>query len=126
MNPPTLGIDMAKRTFTAALWFERRRFLTARFDNCPSGFRQLHTWLKRHGVGPLRAGVESTSTYAEPLLEWLHAKHYPVFLLNPERVAHYARACGQRNATDPADAVLIAAFIAHCQRPRRFDPLSPV
>ena len=114
MNTPTLGIDMAKLTFTAALWFDRQRFLKAQFDNHVGGFRKLRTWCKAHGAGgALRVAVESTSTYAEPLLEWLHASHCAVFLLNPEQVAHYARALGQRNHTDPADAVTIAAFIAH-------------
>jgi transposase len=113
MNTPTLGIDMAKLTFVAALWFDRQRFLKAQFDNSPSGFRKLHTWCQTHGAGgALRVAVESTSTYAEALLEWLYTRSYTVFLLNPEQVAHYARACGQRNKTDPADAVTIAAFIA--------------
>jgi transposase len=112
MNAPTLGIDMAKRTFAAALWFGPDRFLKAEFNNDRGGFRKLQTWLKAHGAGLLRVGVEATSTYADALLECLHARGQTVYLLNPERVAHYARARGQRNKTDPADAVTIAAFIA--------------
>lgn len=113
MNTPTLGIDMAKRTFTAALWFGPDRFLTAQFDNHGGGFRRLRIWLKAHGAGAPRAAVESTRTYAEALVARLYAQGHLVFLLNPERVAHYARACGRCNKTDPADAVTIAAFIAH-------------
>lgn len=110
---PTLGIDMAKLTFVAALRFDPRRVLKAPFDNHARGFRRLQTWLKSHGVGQqVRVAVESTSIYAEALLTWLHANGYAVFLLNPERVAHYARARGQRNHTDSADAATIAAFIA--------------
>lgn len=113
MNTPSLGIDMAKLSFTAALWFNRQRVLKADFDNRPDGFRKLCTWCRAHGAGgALRVAIESTSTYAEPLLEWLQAKGHAVHLLNAERVAHYARACGQRNATDRADAATIAAFIA--------------
>lgn len=113
MNTPSLGIDMAKRTFTAALWFGRQRVLKADFDNHLGGFRKLRTWCRAHGAGhQWRVAVESTNTYAEALLEWLHAQGCAVFLLNPERVAHYGRACGQRNHTDPADAAIIAAFIA--------------
>ncbi|MFZ5493954.1 MAG: IS110 family transposase [Verrucomicrobiota bacterium] len=112
MNTPCLGIDMAKRTFVAALWFDPQRSLKAQFDNHANGFRKLRTWLQAHGVGHLRVALESTSTYAEALVEWLHARGHTVFLLNPERTAHYARACGQRNKTDPADAVTLAAFIA--------------
>lgn len=113
MHTPTVGIDIAKLTFVAALRFSRERFLKARFDNNPSGFRTLRTWLKAHGAGgTLRIAVESTNTYAEALLEWLYAGRYELYLLNAEQVAHYARSCGQRNKTDPADALIIAAFIA--------------
>jgi transposase len=58
-------------------------------------------------------GLESTNQYWEALAQWLHEQGHHVYLLNPERVAHYARCLGQRNKTDPADAVTIARFIAH-------------
>jgi len=114
MKTPSLGIDIAKLTFDAALRFDRQRCLKARFANNRSGFQQLYRWLKTHCAAgsALRVAVESTSTYAEALVEWLDAKRCCVFLLNPERVAHYGRCCGQRNHTDSADAALLAAFIA--------------
>lgn len=112
MNP-TLGIDMAKLTFVAALRFDRQRCLKAEFENRSGGFQKLRTWLRTHGAGgSLRIAVESTSVYAEELLHWLHARGHEVFLLNAERVAHFGRVCGQRNHTDRADAELIARFIA--------------
>lgn len=113
MNPPSLGIDIAQRTFAAALRFDQRRFLQAQFDNHIGGFRKLRRWLKQHGVGALRVGLESTNTYAEALAQWLHDEGHEVYLLNPERTAHYARSVGQRNKTDPADACTIAAFVAN-------------
>jgi transposase len=120
MNTPSLGIDMAARTFVAALWFEQHRFIKAEFTNDRPGFRKLGTWLKRHGGGLLRVALESTSTYAEALAQWLHEAGHQVHLLNPERTAHYARSIGQRNKTDPADAVTLAAFIAvHTATPWR-------
>jgi len=126
MNPPTLGIDMAKLTFDAALRFDRQRCLKGHFDNNPAGFRRLYSWLKTHCAGArLRVAVESTSTYAEALVEWLYAKRYEVFLLNPEWVAHYARCCGQRNHTDPADAVILAAFIAQHDQLTAWQPPPP-
>ena len=116
----SLGIDLARRTFTAALRLGPAQSLRkAEFSNCPAGFRQLHRWLKTHGVGPCRVALESTSVYGEALAEWLHARHFQVCLLNPERTAHYARTLGQRNKTDPADAATIALFVA------RHDDLTP-
>lgn len=113
MHSPTVGLDMSLRSFVAAVWFDTHRVAKATFDNAPSGFRKLVRWLKSHGLGSARIGVESTSTYADAVIEWLYRAGYCVFLLNPERTAYYARCVGQRNKTDPADAVTIAAYVAH-------------
>lgn len=112
MSQPYLGIDIALRSFAAALWFDSRRCVQAQFDNTPAGFRRLQRWLQQHFSGQVRAAVEATSTYADKLVHFLHEAGHEVFLLNPERVACYARSLGQRNKTDPADAITIARFIA--------------
>src|SRR3954468_18553840 len=111
-NPPSLGIDMAQLSFSVALWFDSQRCIKSRFDNTPHGFRQLGRWLRQHFTGQVRAALESTNVYAEPLALWLHQAGHQVHVLNPERIAHYARSLGQRNKTDPADAVTIARYIA--------------
>ena len=121
---PTLGIDIARLSFAAALRFDAQRCAKAQFDNTPAGFRQLDRWLKKHQAGPLRVALESTSTYAEALAHWLHQAGHAVFVLNPERIACYARSLGQRNKTDPADAQTIAAFIA-THEPVRWQPPPP-
>lgn len=112
MNTPTLGIDIARLSFSAALWFDSRRCAKAQFDNNPNGFRKLVRWLQQHFAGKVPAALESTNTYADSLALWLHQAGHQVHLLNPERIAHYARSLGQRNKTDPADAVTIARYIA--------------
>ena len=104
---------MAKLNFAAALRFDSHRVLKASFPNTTTGFRQLRRWLQSHCAGLVRVGVESTSTYADGVLEHLHEHGYCVCLLNPERTAFYARSLGQRNKTDPADAVTIAAYVAN-------------
>jgi len=124
MNTPTLGLDMAKLSFAAALWFGPQHSMQSSFENTRTGYRKLSCWLKRHFAGgALRVGVESTSTYADGVVEWLHGQGHEVYLLNPERTACYARSLGQRNKTDAADAITIAAFIAtHTGTP--WQPLS--
>jgi len=112
MNTIALGVDLAARSLVAALWFDQQRQAKACFLNDPRGFRQLDRWLKTHGTGHVRVGLECTNTYGQALAHWLHAKGHQVYLLNPERTAAYARARGQRNKTDPADAVTIAAYVA--------------
>jgi len=125
MNPvPTLGADMALRTFTAALYFDARRFLKKEFSNNPAGFRALLVWLRQHFVTRLRVGIESTNVYGEALAEALHAAGCQVYVLNPHRVACYARCRGQRNKTDPADAVTVAAFVAAHEDLTLWQPLS--
>lgn len=112
MHSNVLGIDIARLTFEVALEIDQRRTLKHGFDNNAAGFRQLGRWLKSHGVGVVRAGVESTNVYADDLAQWLYDAGHQVHVLNPERTAHYSRSQGQRNKTDPADAVSIARFVA--------------
>lgn len=121
---PTLGIDIARLSFAAALRFDAQRCAKAQFDNTLAGFRRLGRWLQKHHPGPLRVALESTSTYADALAHWLHQAGHTVFVLNPERIACYARSLGQRNKTDPADAQTIAAFIA-THEPVRWQPPPP-
>lgn len=112
MNPTSLGIDIAKQSFLAALRLDAKRITRKEFPNTEVGFRQLRNWLKRFCVGQVRVAIESTNVFADALLEWLYAEGHAVFLLNAEQLHHYARSLGQRNKTDRADAVMIATFIA--------------
>lgn len=109
---PVLGLDLAKDSFVATLRFDATRGPLATFPNHPGGFRRLKTWLHQHFAGRVRAGMEATGVYGQPLAHWLHRQRHTVHVLNPERVAAYARSLGQRNKTDPADARTIAAYVA--------------
>lgn len=109
---PVLGIDICLRTFVAVLWFESGRSLRREFQNHAGGFRGLCTWLRQHFAAPVRVGIECTNVYADALAEWMHAAGHTVYLLNAERVAWFARGQGQRNKTDPADALTVARFTA--------------
>lgn len=111
MNPPLLGIDVSLATLVVALRLDANRWARAQFPNTASGLRHMLRWLAQHFAGRVIAGVESTSTYADALLYCLHDAGHQVYLLNPERVACYARSRGLRNKTDPSDAAVIAAFL---------------
>ena len=112
MDSIALGIDIAARSFVAALRLDQDRFIKAPFVNDAKGFRQLGKWLKTQGIRTVRVGLECTNTYGEALARWLYAQGHQVHLLNPERTARYAQAVGQQNKTDPADAVTIATYVA--------------
>lgn len=108
---PRLGIDIALLTFVAVLRWDEKRQVRAQFSNSEAGFKKLSRWLRQHFTGHVIAGVESTNTYAEALLYWLHAAGHVVYLLNAQQVAHYAQCRGMRNKTDNSDAALIAAYL---------------
>lgn len=112
MNTPTLGIDLAAAQFEAAIWFDEKHSKRASFANHATGFEQLGQWLQSSGSGSWRVGLESTGHYGQALAHWLHEHGHQVHVINPERTAAYARSIGQRNKTDAADSVMIAAYTA--------------
>lgn len=114
---PVLGLDVAQANFVAALRVDTTRHVIATFPNHAGGFRQLRTWLHQHFAGRVRAGLEATGIYSRALAKWLHEHGHTVHVLNPARVACYARSTGQRNKTDPADARMIAAYVAKHELP---------
>jgi transposase len=127
MKNVALGVDMAARSFVPALWLDSRRVVAHEsLPNDGRGFRALSHWLKVHHVGPIEVGIECTNVYGLGLAHWLHQHGHVVYLLNPAQTAAYARAIGQRNKTDPADARTIATFVAlHREKLTRWQPPAP-
>src|SRR5829696_134983 len=82
MKNLSLGIDVARLTFVAALWFGNGRFAKATFDNQVGGFRKLRRWLQAHNAGHVRCALESTNSYGEALAEWLYEEGHAVHVLN--------------------------------------------
>ncbi|MCS5710662.1 IS110 family transposase [Candidatus Berkiella aquae] len=54
--------------------------------------------------------MESTSTYGEPLAEFLIDNHFKVSTVNPARIKGFAMSELIRTKTDKSDASLIARF----------------
>ena len=121
---PVLGIDIAKATFRACLLIPGQSTHEADFSNDAPGFAQLTAWLQQHHAPTTRAGLEATGCYSHPLLTYLHNHGHHASLLNPRWVKDYARSEGRRNKTDPADARVIARYLA-THAPRAWEPLSP-
>ena len=118
-----LGLDVAKRTFDAALLLDRGRYRHRQFTNTPTGFTQLATWLRQHATGPVHAGLESTGIYGNALALFLHQQGARVSVINPTRIHAFAQSELSRNKTDPLDAALIARFVATQQPPPWIPPL---
>jgi transposase len=119
------GIDVSKDTLDADLLGPDGRTRAKRFANAPAGFAALRAWAERHAAdGAVHYCMEATGPYSEGLAAYLHAAGLLVSVANPARVKAHAKACGQGNKTDPADARAIATF-ARDHRPRLWMPPSP-
>ena len=119
----TLGIDVAKRTFDAALLSDARRPHHHQFANTQAGFLQLATWLRPHTGQAIHAGLEATGTYGQALALFLHQQGVRVSVINPARIHAFAKSELARNKTDKLDAALIARFTA-AQQPAAWTPPS--
>lgn len=120
-----LGIDIAKDTFTIALFREEERLGQGEFANTSTGFKQLHTYLKKRiKAETLHACLEATGYYGDELARFLLDAGYAVSVVNPARIKHYGESQLSRTKTDAADAALIADF-CRTQRPSAWVPPSP-
>ena len=109
--PRSLGIDVAKAKFDVALLCEQK--LTQRtFSMDPEGFAALGCWIRQHGVEQVHACLEATGEYGAALALALFEAGHLVSIVNPARIAAYAKSRLARTKTDKADAALIAHFCA--------------
>src|SRR5262249_49424280 len=73
------------------------------------------TWIRKQGVEQVQVCLEATGEYGADLALWRYEAGYVVSILNPARIAAYAKSRLARTKTDKADAALIAHF---CQTHR--------
>lgn len=105
----TLGADMAKRKFDAALLHDGK-YKTAKFDNNLSGFQQLLEWLVKTGAPAPHVCLEATGGYGEALATFLAGNGFTVSVVNPVRIKGFAQSVMARSKTDKLDAKVIAKF----------------
>jgi len=118
-----LGIDVAKDAFVAALLLGECK-LSGDFPNSKEGYLRLGRWLGKHKAKTCHVCLEATGRYWEELALSLHEQGHKVSVVNPARIASYAKSQLARNKTDALDAELIARF---CQReePPAWTPPTP-
>jgi transposase len=107
-----LGIDVAKASLVVVLLVGERQ-QRAEFANTPAGHAKLLSWLAKRGAAPVHACLEATGTYGDDLAQALYDAGHTVSVVNPARIAAYAKVQAARHKTDQADAALIARY---CQR----------
>ncbi|MCY6490282.1 IS110 family transposase [Leptolyngbya sp. GGD] len=127
MPQACLGIDISKVKFHVALQAEEKRQNKPKikvFPNNLGGFEQLQRWLQQQGVEQVHVCLEATSTYGEPVAEFLVEQGHTVSIVNPARIKGFAVSELSRSKTDKADAQLILRFLM-ALRPEPWQPPAP-
>ncbi len=121
----SVGIDMAKATFTAAYWREGRGQGLGTYPNTPDGFAAVADRLDAEltGGGSLHLVLEPTAGYELALAGFAYQRGWQVSLPNPKQVRDWARGIGRRAKSDTLDAVLLAQYGAE-RRPPCWRPLA--
>ncbi len=109
MEQRVLGIDVAKETLDIAL-SDGIHMNHNQFLNTEKGHEQLELWLRKQTDSVVHVCLEATGQYGDGVAEYLFAQGFPVSVVNPARIKHYANSKLRRNKTDKADAQLIAEY----------------
>lgn len=122
-----VGIDVAKHSFDIATLQTNGKFRTkGKLSNDAQGFQVLQRWLSEHAQPDAWIVMEATGTYHEPLAEHLHGLGYRICVMNPARIASYAKSELQRVKTDRVDAKLLANYgYRHVDQLRAWQPDPP-
>jgi transposase len=115
-QPAILGIDVAKAKFDAALLCEGK-LAQRTFAMNPEGFTAIGSWIHQRGIEQVHACLEATGEYGAALALFLYGSGHLVSIVNPARIAAYAKSRLARTKTDKTDAALIARFCAKEQPP---------
>lgn len=109
MEQRVLGIDVSKETLDVAL-SDGFHLNHDQFSNTQKGHEELDLWLRKQSVLKVHVCLEATGQYGDGVAEYLFAHGFPVSVVNPARIKHYANSKLRRNKTDKADAQLIAEY----------------
>lgn len=115
----SVGVDIAKSKFDVAAYLDGK-YKTKAFANTPAGIQAFQAWLT--AFDKPHVCLEATSTYGQALSERLADAGVAVSVVNPARIAAFAKSELARTKTDKGDAKLIARFCA-LHQPELWQPL---
>lgn len=129
-NKPSvsIGVDLAKDKFDVILIGSAPKTRRRTFDNAPAGFAAFENWAGDFGAFPsnTRVTLESTGRYGERLCVHLHKGGWTLHVVNPARIAAFAKSLGHRSKTDLLDAEAIARFgLAQADTLAAWSPADP-
>ena len=99
MNIISIGIDIAKLTFVAAIK-ERGRYYTKELANDNVGFKALLNWLNKYPKNSCKICMEATGIYGDRLATFMHKHGFAVYVENPTKIKHFINSQLTRNKTD--------------------------
>lgn len=109
MKKISIGIDMAKDTFVAAIVINEKENVK-QFNNNTKGFNSFMAWLKKSIDGDFHFCMESTGKYGNALAIFLHQHEFKVSVVNPARIKYFMKSQLSRNKTDSIDAKMIMRY----------------
>jgi transposase len=104
-----VGVDVAKQKFDVAVYLGGK-YKSKVFSNDRAGIERFLHWLKSYPQP--HVCLEATGRYGEALATALADAGVQVSVVNPARIAAFAKAELTRGKTDKSDARLIARFCA--------------
>lgn len=106
----SIGVDVSKKKFDAALLTEQGKYRCKVFGNDPKGFQAFRDWIETNAASQAQICMEATGVYHEALATFLFDHQATVFVVNPLRVKRFVESEGLRNKTDEGDAKALARF----------------
>ena len=113
-----VGVDIAKLKFDVAALINGK-YKSKTFSNTPAGIKQFSQWLTRFESPHVT--LEATGRYGEALSIALADSGVKISIVNPSRIAAFAKTELARSKTDKEDAKLIARF-CELHRPSLWQP----
>ncbi len=100
----TIGVDVSKQRLDV---FELG---SGEASSMPNSLDAIEQWLDRFQI-PMRVAIEPTNRFHELVTQAAHARGHQVYLIDPQRLAHYRQGVGQRVKADRQDAQLLARYL---------------
>ncbi len=126
MHVLPVGIDVAKATFTAALWENGAGVALGTYPNTSTGINacleEVRQVQRRAQAGAVQIALEPTAGYELSLASAVVREGWQVNMVNAVQVRDWAKSQGRRAKTDAQDAVMLARYAAE-QPPRPWQPL---
>ena len=118
-----LGVDMAKKTFDAAIRFEDIKEDVGKFANDVEGYQALcervKELCKKYDTHQIHLIIEATGGYEAALVASAHEQSWLVSMPNPKQVRDWAKGVGYRVKTDKVDARILAHYGQERKPPTR-------